>query len=104
MAGQIETYRVYRFPTPHLASIMGARIQAFVSSGGGMHWQGGPARAVIWAGSLLAEEGTLYLSPGAVQAAYAAGLYLANGQDIPAAELPSELRLLLGEATDLNNS
>jgi hypothetical protein len=100
MPEPIQEYQVYAFPTPFEASETGARIMDFIHSPGGIGWMLEPMRAVIWTGPTLDPEGSLYLSPGAVEAARAAGVGLRAGQKRSAKELPAGLTLLLGESID----
>ncbi len=100
MPEKIQDYQAFRFPSASEASETGARIMQFVGSPRGIGWMGGPLRAVIWTGSALGSDGTLYLRRGAVEAAKGAGIVLGQGEKISAAELPITRALLLGDASD----
>jgi hypothetical protein len=100
MLEPIDTYHVVSFASPLEASVAGARIQALVLSPRGTRWQTGANRAVIWTGALLAKEGTLYLSPGALHAAHALGLKLNPTRQLGPKDLPASRALLLGDASD----
>jgi hypothetical protein len=98
MPEPITAFYVVELPTPRHAEA----LAAFISEASRQNpaRQDGALRAVIWAGSPLAEHGVLYLSVGAVQAAQSGGLNLTPLSRISPQELPQHRTLLLGTPQD----
>lgn len=102
----IHEFHVIELPTPLHAEAVANFLSHYIATvyqRGRVHGDGA-GRPVIWAGSPLAATGMLYLSPGAVEAARAAGLNIDPARCVSARELPAHRTLLLGTPEDRTQS
>ena len=100
LARKIEEYHVVPFASLAEAMTVANGIMRFVGSTKGIGRMRDPKRAVIWSTSTLSTDATLYLSPGAINAALAAGIVLQKPAVISASGLPAARALLLGDNSD----
>ncbi len=97
MTELISVYHVFTFESLIKAQDVHQRIIRFVTSSGGAAYEVGRMRAVILAGP----PETVYLSPGAMEAARTLWIDLPTGKMIKAVELPKSISLIFGESSDL---
>ena len=100
MPAPITRYHVADFGSVKAATTAAASLIEYVSTGRGLRHLTGPRRAVIWGAGPTApvlNQGSLYLSDGALEAVNELRLAFTEGETLQAEQLPAFCTLLLGD-------